>query len=48
MRVMAKTESFKNAFKDTDMAGDSEHAFLLVTILLSRFIEKLHEDRVVQ
>lgn len=46
--AQTETESFEDALEDEDMTGDTEDALLLVAVLLSRFVQKLHEDRVVQ
>ena len=47
-RVVADSQSFEDAFEDEDVTGDVEDAFLFVTVLLSRFVEEFHEDRVVE
>lgn len=44
----AYAERLEHALEDEDVAGDPQHAFLLVPVLLRRFIQQHHEDRVIQ
>lgn len=46
--VVAEAEGLEDALEDEDVAGDAEHALLLVAVLLGRLVEQLHEDGVVQ
>lgn len=46
--VAAKTEGLEDALEDEHVTGDAEDAFLLVSVLLSRLVEQLDEDRVVE
>lgn len=45
--IIATSECLKNSLKNDDVARDPERAFLSVSVLLRRFIEKFHEDRVI-
>ena len=45
--IIATSECVKNSLKNDDVARDPERAFLSVSVLLRRFIQKFHEDRVI-
>lgn len=45
--IIATSECLKNSLKNDDVARDPERAGLSVSVLLRRFIEKFHEDRVI-
>lgn len=46
--VVAEAEGLEDALEDEDVTGDAEHALLLVAVLLSRLVEQLDENRVVE
>lgn len=47
-RGLPEAESLQHALEDDHVTRDPEHALLLVAVLLSRLVQELDEDRVVQ
>lgn len=46
--TIADAQSFKDTLEDEDVARYVKHAFLVVSVLLGRFVEELDEDGVVE
>lgn len=47
-RVFTEAKRVEHALEDDDVAGQSENSFLFVTVFLSRQVEEVDEDRVVE
>lgn len=47
-RVATESERFQDSLEDDDVAGDSEHALLLVPVFLRGPVQELDENGVVQ